>query len=138
MAPPAVIVQRVVRLSAVLSVLLAFGLAAGQGVLLRALCSDAAVVAAAGAIWPTVVWTQPVSVFAFVWDGLLFGARDFAGAAGTVIAAAVPALVLLAGAAGLGAEAGLERVWLAIAVYMALRVVFGAARLFRPSSPLRR
>lgn len=135
---PRLVVVRTTRLSALLALALAAGLGLGRGALLALLTPDAAVRSAAAAVWPLVVGSQPVTVGAFAIDGVLFGAREFGGAAASMIGAAAPALLLLRGVsrappAGQGLD-GLSAVWRALVVFMAVRTAIGAGFAARSRS----
>lgn len=134
------IAARTARLTALLGALLAAAMACARGPMVRALSSDGAVHAAACAVWPLAVLSQPLNAGAFAVDGLLYGAQQFGWAAASVIGGAAPALALMhraaaalsAGRAGAGAAAAglaLRRVWLALGVYMGVRLAIGAGRL---------
>lgn len=87
-------------------------------------------------IWPIVAWTQPMNGLVYVYDGLLFGARDFAYLRRHMLIGAAlcfAPLVLLA--VGRGSK-GLPLVWLALAALNAYRAISCAWRFHRPQSTL--
>ncbi|KAJ1620435.1 hypothetical protein T492DRAFT_385257 [Pavlovales sp. CCMP2436] len=136
---PRLVVVRTARLSLALCVLLCSLLSLGRDLMLRSLAPDEALRAAAASVWPFVVFSQPATVAAFVVDGLLFGSRDFGGAALAMVAGAVPGLLLLrapviltVGASSAGG--GLTGVWVGLVAFMAVRATVGLARALRPGS----
>ena len=68
---------RSVQLSAALGVVLGLVLLLGQDRVPQLFTQDAATLAAAASVWPIMAASQPLNALAFVWDGVLFGAKGF-------------------------------------------------------------
>ncbi|EFJ50158.1 hypothetical protein VOLCADRAFT_88992 [Volvox carteri f. nagariensis] len=138
---------RVGSLSVGLGLLLAGGLAACGAQLPGVFSSDPEVLRLVGALFPVIAATQPITVLAMAWDGILYGAGGFRYAAVSMALAALPAIALMqfgggavhwiAGPLGVGAsepmaaapggapqlasEEQLWLVWAGLAVLMLLR-----------------
>ncbi|XP_010557794.1 PREDICTED: protein DETOXIFICATION 43-like [Tarenaya hassleriana] len=81
---------------------------------------------------PFVAATQPINSLAFVFDGVNFGASDFAYTAYSMVAVAavsVAAVILMA------KSGGFVGIWSALTIYMALRAIAGIARLGSGTGP---
>jgi Na+-driven multidrug efflux pump len=133
----AVILRRTASLGLALGVATACLLAAWGRQLLSVFSTDPGVLAAAALAWPFVVATQPLNTLAFVVDGMLFGASDFAFCAILMTASAMPAFGLMYLGARQGSLPGLITLWAGLGVFMAMRTVLGAARITYARGPWR-
>jgi Na+-driven multidrug efflux pump len=125
------VVRRTAALALGLGVLLASLLALGAGPLPRVFSSDPAVLGLSRGVWAFVVFTQPPTAAAFVYDGVLFGAPNgFRFAAVSMAASCAPAVVLMQAMLAASSSSGggtadgaatLSAVWAGLAVLMALR-----------------
>lgn len=110
-------------------------LSLGGGTIRRLFSAEASVLAAAEAVWPLVVATQPLSTLAFAVDGLLFGAKDFGFCAVLMVAASVPAIGIMRAALVRPPLAALSQVWIGLGTLMLLRSVLGIARIYSRTGP---
>ncbi|KAL6616612.1 hypothetical protein ACP70R_038882 [Stipagrostis hirtigluma subsp. patula] len=109
-----------------LTVLLGLGLQFGAGVFTK----DAAVISTIQKGVPFVAGTQTLNTLAFVFDGINFGASDYAFAAYSMVgvaAVSIPSLILLS------SHGGFVGIWIALTIYMSVRALastwrMGAAR----------
>ncbi|EEC72043.1 hypothetical protein OsI_04949 [Oryza sativa Indica Group] len=126
----AVTTARVLQLAVVLGVGLTAFLAAGMWFGAGVFTSDAAVISTIHRGVPFVAGTQTINTLAFVFDGVNFGASDYAFAAYSMVGVAavtIPCLVLLS------SHGGFVGIWIALAIYMSVRAFastwrMGAAR----------
>ena len=82
---------------------------------------DALVVAGVSSVYPFIIGMQPLNAVVFVWDGIVIGATRFAFLAGSTLAAAMGAAVILVAVKPLGW--GLPGVWWAMVALMAIRAL---------------
>lgn len=81
---------------------------------------------------PIVALTQPINSFAFVIDGLNYGASDFAYSAYSMISvAAVSVLCLFM----LSSSQGYIGIWFALSIFMSLRALAGLLRIGTRTGP---
>lgn len=125
------VMRRTLAFGAAAGVLTALGLAAAPTALCRLFTTDAAALAAAAAVWPLVVGTQPLNTLAFAVDGLIFGASDFTfcalGMAGVSMVAVLPM--------ALAPRFGLRAVWVGLGTFMGLRAAVYLARIQSARGP---
>ncbi|KAL0374308.1 UNVERIFIED_CONTAM: protein DETOXIFICATION 43 [Sesamum radiatum] len=81
---------------------------------------------------PFVAATQPINSLAFVFDGVNFGASDFAYSAYSMILVAIPTIGCLF---VLSKSNGFVGIWLALTIYMALRTFAGIWRMGTGTGP---
>ncbi|GFR49095.1 hypothetical protein Agub_g10888, partial [Astrephomene gubernaculifera] len=86
---------RVSRLSLGLGLLLAGVLAAGGRVLPGLFSTDPEVLRLVANLFPIIAATQPITVLAMAWDGILYGTGGFRYAAVSMAVAAVPAMLVM-------------------------------------------
>ncbi|XVF22957.1 hypothetical protein REPUB_Repub12eG0215500 [Reevesia pubescens] len=126
--------SRVMQMSFVLGVGLAIvvglGLYFGSGIFSK----DASVLHLISIGVPFVAATQPINSLAFVFDGVNFGASDFAYTAYSMIivaGASIASLFLLS------KSNGFIGIWIALTIYMALRTFAGIWRMGTGTGPWR-
>ncbi|PUZ53290.1 hypothetical protein GQ55_5G041400 [Panicum hallii var. hallii] len=125
-ATTARVLQLGVVLGAALTVVLGLGMQFGAGVFTK----DAAVIKTVQKGVPFVAGTQTLNTLAFVFDGINFGASDYAFSAYSmfgVAAVSIPSLILLS------SHGGFVGIWIALTIYMSVRALastwrMGAAR----------
>ena len=116
-------------------VILGIGFALLAPYLPRLFTGDEEVIALVLAVFPFVVFMQPLNALVFVWDGIFMGAEDFAYLARAMVISAAAAVLVLLLVVPLGL--GLAGVWWGIVALMGVRVVtlavryFGAGGMFR-------
>ncbi|KAG1367000.1 protein DETOXIFICATION 42 [Cocos nucifera] len=71
---------------------------------------------------PFVVLTQPINALAFVFDGINFGASDFAYSAYSMVLVAIVSILCLV---VLSSSHGFVGIWVGLVIYMSLRTVAG-------------
>jgi Na+-driven multidrug efflux pump len=98
----------------------------------RVFTTDSVVLNIVKGLIPFVALTQPINSLAFVFDGLHYGASDFAYAAYSMILVAVPSAALLFIVPQLW---GLVGVWMGLTVVMSLRLAVGFWRIGTASGP---
>uniref|UniRef100_J3L763 Protein DETOXIFICATION n=2 Tax=Oryza brachyantha TaxID=4533 RepID=J3L763_ORYBR len=126
----AVTTARVLQLAVVLGAGLTAVVAAGMWFGAGVFTSDAAVLATIRKGVPFVAGTQTINTLAFVFDGINFGASDYAFAAYSMVGVAavtIPCLILLS------SHGGFVGIWVALTIYMSVRAFastwrMGAAR----------
>ncbi|KAK8983141.1 hypothetical protein V6N11_057895 [Hibiscus sabdariffa] len=126
--------SRVMQMSFVLGVGLAVvvgvGLYFGAGIFSK----DASVIHLIAIGVPFVAATQPINSIAFVFDGVNFGASDFAFTAYSMVlvsGASIASVFLLS------KSNGFVGIWVALTIYMALRSLAGAWRIGTGTGPWR-
>ncbi|KAI6696748.1 hypothetical protein NL676_016867 [Syzygium grande] len=75
---------------------------------------------------PFVAVTQPINALAFVFDGINYGASDFAYAAYSMVLVSVVSIVCLC---SLSSAHGFIGIWIALTIYMTLRTFAGFLRI---------
>ncbi|KAF5946637.1 hypothetical protein HYC85_016865 [Camellia sinensis] len=83
---------------------------------------------------PFVAATQPINSLAFVFDGVNFGASDFAYSAYSMV---LVAIVSIASLFVLSKGHGFVGIWLALTIYMGLRTLAGVWRMGTGTGPWR-
>ncbi|KAL6840404.1 hypothetical protein ACP4OV_030214 [Aristida adscensionis] len=129
-ATTARVLQLGVVLGAALTVLLGLGLQFGAGVFTK----DAAVIRTIHRGVPFVAGTQTLNTLAFVFDGINFGASDYAFAAYSMVgvaAVSIPSLVLLS------SHGGFVGIWIALTIYMSVRALASTWRMGAARGPWR-
>ncbi|XP_027934302.1 protein DETOXIFICATION 42-like [Vigna unguiculata] len=81
---------------------------------------------------PYVAATQPINALAFVFDGINYGASDFTYSAYSMIMVAVVSICSLY---VLSSSFGFTGIWIALSIYMALRIFAGFWRIGTASGP---
>ncbi|EPS63682.1 hypothetical protein M569_11101 [Genlisea aurea] len=113
-----------------LSVVVGLGLWFGSGVFSR----DKQVLRMITVGIPFVAATQPINSLAFVFDGVNFGASDFAYSAYSMV---MVSLVSIGCLFGLSEEYGFVGIWFALTIYMGLRTFAGLWRMGTATGPWR-
>ncbi|XP_034204578.1 protein DETOXIFICATION 43-like isoform X2 [Prunus dulcis] len=125
---------RVLQMSFILGVGLAFvvgiGLYFGAGIFSR----DVNVLHLIRIGLPFVAATQPINSLSFVFDGVNFGASDFAYSAYSLVLVAIASIVSLF---LLSKSHGFVGIWIALTIYMALRAFAGVWRMGTGTGPWR-
>lgn len=129
------IADRLVVLGAAVGVGLAGLLVAVGGVLPAWFTTDEAVQSAMATSYWILVALLPVAAVVFVWDGVFAGVGDFAYLAGAMVLSALVGTAMLLSVIPLGL--GLPGVWIGIVVFLCVRAVTLAWRLWDRRSPLR-
>ncbi|MED6148229.1 hypothetical protein PIB30_051063 [Stylosanthes scabra] len=117
-------------LGVALSVVVGGGLYFGAGVFSKSL----AVIHLIRVAIPFVAATQPINSLAFVFDGVNYGASDFAYAAYSLV---LVSLVSIATLFLLSRTNGFVGIWIALAIYMTLRMFAGIWRMGTGTGPWR-
>ncbi|XP_052187857.1 protein DETOXIFICATION 42 [Diospyros lotus] len=123
---------RVLQLGLVLGMVLALILGVGLQFGARLFTKDINVVHLIHTSIPFVAATQPINALAFVFDGVNFGASDFAYSAYSMVLVAVASIFLLF---ILSSSHGFIGIWVALTIYMSLRVFVGFWRIGTGSGP---
>ncbi|KAF3437901.1 hypothetical protein FNV43_RR20657 [Rhamnella rubrinervis] len=125
---------RVLQMSFVLGIALALlvgvGLYFGAGVFSR----DVNVLHLIKIGLPFVAATQPINSLSFVFDGVNFGASDFAYSAYSLVLVAIASIVSLF---FLSRSDGFVGIWIALTIYMGLRTFAGVWRMGTGTGPWR-
>ncbi|MED6110333.1 Protein DETOXIFICATION 42, variant 3 [Stylosanthes scabra] len=124
--------SRVLQMGLVLGVGLAFILGTGLHFGAKLFTEDVNVLHLIRIGIPFVALTQPLNSLAFVFDGVNFGASDFAYSAFSMVVVAIISIVclLLLSSAG-----GFIGIWIALTIYMSLRAFAGFLRIGTGSGP---
>ncbi|CAO2837334.1 unnamed protein product [Amaranthus hypochondriacus] len=126
--------SRVLQLGFVLGLILCFMLGFGLKFAARLFTNDLNVLKLITIGIPFVALTQPINALAFVFDGINFGASDFAYSANSmVMVAAVSILCLMF----LSSHYGFIGIWMALTIYMSLRAFAGFWRIGTGTGPWR-
>lgn len=123
---------RVLQLGLVLGLVLGaiLGVALQYGA--KLFTRDADVVRLIGIGIPFVASTQPINSLAFVFDGINFGASDYAYAACSMVFVAFVSILCLL---GLSATNGFVGLWIGLTIYMSLRAFAGFWRIGTGTGP---
>ncbi|XP_077214285.1 protein DETOXIFICATION 42-like [Tasmannia lanceolata] len=124
--------SRVLQLGVVLGLFLAAVLGIGLQFASRLFTNDVHVVQLMRIGIPFVAITQPINALAFVFDGINFGASDFAYSAYSMVLVAIvsiPCLFLLS------SSHGFVGIWIALTIYMSLRALAGFGRVGAAKGP---
>ncbi|KAK4407399.1 protein DETOXIFICATION 42 [Sesamum angolense] len=122
------VLQLGIALGLVLAVVLWFGLHFGA----RIFTKDADVLHLIGVGIPFVAATQPINTLAFVFDGVNFGASDFAYSAYSMVTVAIISIITLL---ALCSSSGFVGIWTALTIYMSLRAFAGFWRIGTGTGP---
>ncbi|KAL1323947.1 hypothetical protein HN51_034157 [Arachis hypogaea] len=121
---------RVLQMGLVLGLALAFILGAGLPFGAKLFTRDVDVLHLIKIGIPFVAATQPINALAFVFDGINFGASDFAYSAFSLLIVAVVSIICL-----LFLSASFIGIWVALTIYMGLRAFAGFLRIGTGSGP---
>ncbi|CAH9072315.1 unnamed protein product [Cuscuta europaea] len=124
--------SRVLQLGIALGLILAMLLGVGLHFGARLFTKDTNVIALIGVGIPFVAATQPINALAFVFDGVNFGASDFAYSAYSMVTVAIFSIILLF---ILSSTFGFVGIWVALAIYMSLRAMAGFWRIGTGTGP---
>ncbi|XP_042511134.1 protein DETOXIFICATION 42-like isoform X3 [Macadamia integrifolia] len=124
--------SRVLQLGFVLGLVLSVFLGVGLQFASRLFTQDINVLQLISIGIPFVAASQPLNALAFVFDGVNFGASDFAYSACSMVLVAIVSIlcVLL-----LSASNGFVGIWVALTIYMSLRTFAGLWRIGTGSGP---
>ncbi|KAK9274389.1 hypothetical protein L1049_019203 [Liquidambar formosana] len=117
--------SRVLQLGLVLGLVLAVFLGVGLQFGARLFTNDINVLNLISIGIPFVAATQPLNALAFVFDGVNFGASDFAYSAFSMVLVAIVSIVCLL---ILSSSYGFIGLWVALTIYMSLRTFAGLYR----------
>ncbi|KAK7261531.1 hypothetical protein RIF29_27845 [Crotalaria pallida] len=123
---------RVLQMGLVLGLALAFILGTGLHFGAKLFTKDVHVLHLISIGVPFVAITQPLNALAFVFDGINFGASDFAYSAFSMVAVAVISIICLL---ILSSTGGFIGIWVALSIYMGLRAFAGFLRIGTRSGP---
>ncbi|XP_019157868.1 PREDICTED: protein DETOXIFICATION 42-like [Ipomoea nil] len=124
--------SRVLQLGIALGVILAVFLGVGLHFGARLFTKDANVINLIGVGIPFVAASQPINALAFVFDGVNFGASDFAYSAYSMVTVAIFSIILLF---ILSSWFGFVGIWVALTIYMGLRALAGFWRIGTGTGP---
>ncbi|CAH9103262.1 unnamed protein product [Cuscuta epithymum] len=124
--------SRVLQLGIALGLILAMLLGVGLHFGARLFTKDTNVIALIGVGIPFVAATQPINALAFVFDGVNFGASDFAYSAYSMVTVAIFSIILLF---ILSSTFGFVGIWVALTIYMSLRAMAGFWRIGTGTGP---
>ncbi|XP_073288679.1 protein DETOXIFICATION 42 isoform X1 [Primulina huaijiensis] len=127
-----VTVSRVLQLGLVLGLFLAAFLGIGLHFGARLFTDDVDVIHLIGVGIPFVSATQPINALAFVFDGVNFGASDFAYSAYSMVTVAIFSIVFLI---IFSSSKGYVGIWIALTIYMCLRAFTGFWRIGTGTGP---
>ncbi|KAL6857273.1 hypothetical protein ACP4OV_018655 [Aristida adscensionis] len=122
------VLQLAFILGLILSILLGFGLRVGS----RLFTEDQDVLHHIYIGIPFVCVTQPINALAFVFDGINYGASDFGYAAYSMVLVAIISIICIV---TLGNYNGFIGIWIALAIYMSLRMFVGFLRIGTARGP---
>ncbi|KAK8683193.1 hypothetical protein V6N13_039259 [Hibiscus sabdariffa] len=124
--------SRVLQLGLVLGLILAVILGCGLSFGAKLFTKDADVLRLIGTGIPFVAATQPINSLAFVFDGVNFGASDFAYSAFSLVLVAIVSIICLC---FLSSSHGFIGLWIALTIYMTLRALAGFWRIGTGTGP---
>ncbi|XP_031488046.1 protein DETOXIFICATION 42-like [Nymphaea colorata] len=124
--------SRVLQLGFVLGLILSVVLGVGLQYASRLFTKDPNVIQLMHIGIPFVAVTQPINSIAFVFDGINFGASDFAYSAYSMVLVAVFSIFALL---ILSATHGFVGIWIGLTIYMTLRMFAGLWRIGTASGP---
>ncbi|KAM3411221.1 hypothetical protein ACQJBY_003079 [Aegilops geniculata] len=124
--------SRVLQLGLILGLLLGLLLGVGLHTGSRLFTEDQGVLHHIYVAIPFVALTQPINALAFVFDGVNYGASDFAYAAYSLI---LVAIVSIAWIVALANYSGFIGIWIALSIYMCLRMFAGLWRIGTARGP---
>lgn len=123
---------RVLQLGLLLGLMLSAVLGLGLRFAARLFTSDADVLHMIGIGIPFVAGTQPINALAFVFDGVNFGASDFAYSAYSMVMVAIVSILCLF---LLSSSLKFIGIWVALTIYMSLRALAGFWRIGTGTGP---
>ncbi|KAG5252856.1 protein DETOXIFICATION [Salix suchowensis] len=118
--------SRVLQYALVFGLVLSIILAVGLQFSSRLFTKDASVLQLISVGIPFVAATQPINVLAFVFDGVNYGASDFAYSAFSMVLVATISILCLF---TLSSSHGYVGIWVALATFMSLRAFAGFMRI---------
>ncbi|KAI4966072.1 hypothetical protein ZWY2020_046623 [Hordeum vulgare] len=124
--------SRILQLGLILGLLLSLLLGVGLHTGSRLFTEDKGVLHHIYVAKPFVALTQPINALAFVFDGVNYGASDFAYAAYSLI---LVAIVSIACIVTLASYSGFVGIWIALSIYMCLRMFAGLWRIGTARGP---
>ncbi|XP_031111255.1 protein DETOXIFICATION 42 [Ipomoea triloba] len=124
--------SRVLQLGIALGLILAMFLGVGLHFGARLFTKDANVINLIAVSIPFVAASQPINALAFVFDGVNFGASDFAYSAYSMVTVAIFSIILLF---ILSSWFGFVGIWVALTIYMGLRALAGFWRIGTGTGP---
>ncbi|EPS69570.1 hypothetical protein M569_05197 [Genlisea aurea] len=124
--------SRVLQLTLVIGLFLSFVVWFLLRILVQLFTKDAHVLTVLQLGIPFVAMTQPINSLAFVFDGLNYGASDFAFSAYSMVSVALLSVVWLL---LLYSSNGFVGIWLALSLFMSLRALIGFLRVWTKSGP---
>ncbi|XVE95997.1 hypothetical protein REPUB_Repub02eG0183600 [Reevesia pubescens] len=128
------IASRVLQIGVVLGLLLSFILGVGLHFACRLFTKDIDVLQLISLSIPFIAVTQPINALAFVFDGVNYGASDFAYSAYSMVLVAVMSVFCLF---ILSSSHGYVGIWIALSIFMSLRVFAGLLRIGTGMGPWR-
>uniref|UniRef100_A0A804PRD1 Protein DETOXIFICATION n=1 Tax=Zea mays TaxID=4577 RepID=A0A804PRD1_MAIZE len=124
--------SRILQLALVLGLLLSILLGVGLRIGSRLFTSDQGVLHHIYIGIPFVCLTQPINALAFVFDGINYGASDFGYAAYSMVLVAVVSIICILTLESYGGFIG---IWIALVIYMSLRMFAGFWRIGTAQGP---
>ncbi|KAJ4978570.1 hypothetical protein NE237_009350 [Protea cynaroides] len=124
--------SRVLQLGFVLGLVLSVFLGVGLQYASRLFTKDINVLHLISIGIPFVAASQPLNALAFVFDGVNFGASDFAYSAYSMVLVAIVSILCVL---VLSASRGFVGIWVALTIYMSLRTFAGFWRIGTRSGP---
>jgi len=124
--------SRVLQLALVLGLLLSLLLGIGLRIGSRLFTSDQGVLHHIYIGIPFVCLTQPINALAFVFDGINYGASDFGYAAYSMVLVAIISIICIL---TLASYSGFTGIWVALVIYMSLRMFAGFWRIGTARGP---
>ncbi|XP_074310566.1 protein DETOXIFICATION 42 isoform X2 [Silene latifolia] len=124
--------SRVLQLGFALGLFLSFMLGTGLNFAAKLFTTDVNVLRLISIGVPFVALTQPINALAFVFDGINFGASDFAYSALSMVMVAVVSILCLF---LLSSFYGFIGIWMALTIYMSLRAFAGFWRIGTGTGP---
>ncbi|CAK9217563.1 unnamed protein product [Sphagnum jensenii] len=123
---------RVLQIGLLFGIFMALLLGLGMPAVSRLFSADAGVLLVMSNLIPFVAATQPINSLAFVFDGLHYGASDFAYAAYSMMLLSVPSAAFLLIFPHIW---GLMAVWVGLTLFMSLRLTVGIWRVGTAAGP---
>ncbi|KAF7018968.1 hypothetical protein CFC21_032201 [Triticum aestivum] len=124
--------SRLLQLGLILGLLLGLLLGVGLHTGSRLFTEDQGVLHHIYVAIPFVALTQPINALAFVFDGVNYGASDFAYAAYSLILVAIVSIAFIVTLAN---YSGFIGIWIALSIYMCLRMFAGLWRIGTARGP---
>ncbi|KAL5223902.1 hypothetical protein ABZP36_010541 [Zizania latifolia] len=126
------VASRILQLGLVLGLLLSILLGIGLRIGSRLFTDDQGVLHHIYLGIPFVSLTQPINALAFVFDGINYGASDFGYAAYSMILVAIVSIIFIV---TLASYNGFIGIWIALTIYMSLRMLAGFLRIGTARGP---